>query len=345
MSKIFGKRTFFKPLDYEWAFECYEMQQKLHWTPEEVPLHEDVLDWSNRLDDKERNLLTQIFRFFTQGDVDVSEGYVEKYLPVFHLPELRMMLLSFAAMESVHIHAYSLLLETIGMPESEYAAFKDIKEMADKHLFVTDEAFELVQGFTDEQKTAFDIAIFSAFTEGLHLFSSFAILLNFTRFGKMKGMGTIVTWSIRDESLHVEGMLKLFETIIKENPAIWTRVFEERLRMMARRMVEVEENFIDRVFAMGGVEGLSADEVKKYIHYLADRRLLQLGSKTMYGVTKNPLPWLAEMLNTPEHTNFFEGRSTSYAKASLTGNWGSVWGALRDKVPASPTSTTATTSL
>ena len=329
MTPIFESRDYFKPLNYDWAFQFWLQQQKMHWLPEEVPLHEDVRDWNNKLSDSERELLSQIFRFFTQGDVDVSEGYVERYLPVFRLPELRMMLLAFSNMETIHIHAYSLLLETIGMPEAEYQAFKDIKAMAEKHLFVTGGASEMVKGFSAEQRSAFDIAIFSAFTEGLHLFSSFAILLNFTRFGKMKGMGQIVTWSVRDESLHVEGMLKVFREIIAQNPKIWTRTFEDRLIEICQKMVEVEDAFIDTAFASGGIEGLTADEVKAYVRYLADRRLLQLGSKTIYDQRTNPLPWLAEMLNAPEHANFFETRATEYAKGGAVGDFGKdVWGVM-----------------
>lgn len=325
---IFGNRTTFKPMQYEWAYEAFQRQSKIHWTKEEVPLHEDVRDWnSDRLSDAERNLLTQIFRFFTQGDIDVSEGYLDKYIPMFRLPELRMMLSQFAAMEAVHIDAYANLLETIGMPETEYEAFKDIEEMAEKHLFVTEGAAEMVKHFTKDQKIAFDIATFSAFTEGLHLFSSFIILLNFSRFGKMKGMGQIVTWSIRDESLHVEAMLKLFNTIVDENPKIWTDGFKERLVELCRKMVDVEFAFIDRAFEQGGIEGLTADEVKEYVKYIADRRLIQLGVEPIYGVKRNPLDWVAYMLAGVEHANFFESRATEYSKGSLKGSWTDVWSA------------------
>ncbi|MEQ1490998.1 MAG: ribonucleotide-diphosphate reductase subunit beta, partial [Terricaulis sp.] len=119
--------------------------------------------------------------------------------------------------------------------------------------------------------------MFSAFTEGLHLFSSFAVLLNFTRFGKMKGMGQIITWSVRDESLHVEGMTRLFRTIAEENPEIVTKTFEERLVTICERMVELEDNFIDLAFSTGGVKGLTPEEVKAYIRFIADRRIAQLG--------------------------------------------------------------------
>lgn len=327
MSDIFGTRATFKPMSYPWAYEAFTRQSQIHWTKDEVPLHEDVRDWnSDKMSDSERNLLTQIFRFFTQGDIDVAEGYYDKYIPMFHLPELRMMLGSFAAMEATHIDAYANLLETVGMPESEYLAFREIEEMAEKHLFVTEGAADMVKGFTKDQKTAFDIATFSAFTEGLHLFSSFIILLNFSRFGKMKGMGQIVTWSIRDESLHVEAMIKLFNTIVDENPKIWTVGFRDKLANLCRKMVEIEFAFIDKAFEFGAIEGLTPVEVKEYVRYIADRRMLQLGAEPLFSVKRNPLPWVAELLNGVEHANFFESRATEYSKGALKGSWEDVWG-------------------
>lgn len=187
---LLEKRVYYKPMEYEWAFEAFRMQQQMHWTPEEVPLHDDVADWQNELTEEERNLVTQIFRFFTLADVDVATGYIENYLPVFKPPEIRMMLSTFAGVEGIHIWAYSLLLDTIGMPESEYKAFAEYEEMAAKH--------EYLENFDIKTKTgiAKSLAVYSAFSEGMQLFSSFAILLNFTRFGKMNGMGQIVTWSI-----------------------------------------------------------------------------------------------------------------------------------------------------
>lgn len=331
-SNVFAPRGHFKPMAYEWAFAAYHEQQKAHWLPEEVPLHEDVVDWKAKLTVPEKNLLTQIFRFFTQGDIDVSEGYVDKYLPIFRHPELRMMLMAFANMEAVHVHAYSLLLEEIGMPEVEYRAFQKIKEMAAKHDFVTQGADELVLGFSDAQKTAFDIAIFSAFTEGLHLFSSFAILLNFTRFGKMKGMGQIVTWSIRDESMHVAGMTRLFRTITSEDGSVMTPAFVGQLVKACRTMVALEDDFIDLCFteAGGEIEGLTAADMKLYTRFIADRRMQQLGVEPIFGVETSPLGWLTEMLNVVEHANFFETRATEYSKGSATGNWqGDVWGSLQ----------------
>jgi len=324
MSSILDTRAHYKPFQYPAAFEFYHQQQKMGWLPEEVPLHTDVSDWNNKLTLPEKNLLTQLFRFFTQGDADVAQGYFDNYIPVFKLPELRMMMGAFANMESVHMHAYSLLLDTVGMDEVEYQAFTSFKEMADKHNYV--EQFKIVgeEGSNEYlESVAKSLAVYSGFTEGLQLFSSFAILMNFQRFNKMKGMCTIVEWSIKDESLHIEGMLWLFREFIKQHRWIWTDDFKREIYEIARKMVELEDHFIDLAFEMGGIEGLEAEEVKQYIRYIADRRLLQLGLKANYGVKYNPLGWLDWIINAEVHTNFFEKRSTDYAKTgTLTG---SLW--------------------
>jgi ribonucleoside-diphosphate reductase beta chain len=314
-------RDFYKPFNYPRAFEYYNEQQKMHWLPEEVPLHTDVSDWNHKLSANEKNLLTQIFRFFTQGDVDVGKAYFDKYVPVFQLPELRMMMGAFANMESVHQHAYSLLLDTVGMPEAEYQAFHSFEEMQAKHNFI--DQFKIIQDESDDEFVSYDrlqsiaksLAVYSGFTEGLQLFSSFAILMNFQRFNKMKGMTTIVEWSIRDESLHVEAMTWMFREFIKENPWVWTDDFKKELYSICREMVDLEDHFIDLAFEQGGIQGLTAEEVKQYIRYIADRRLLQLGLKPNYGVKENPLEWLDWILNGVSHDNFFEKRSTEYAKA------------------------------
>jgi ribonucleoside-diphosphate reductase beta chain len=284
------------------------------WLPEDVPLHNDVKDWQD-MSDQEKNLLTQIFRLFTQSDVDVASGYIDRYMRVFKKPEARMMMSSFANMESIHQHAYSLLLDTVGMPEIEYKAFAEYEAMADKHEYISSSPLKI----KDKHSIAKNLAIYSGFTEGLQLFSSFVILLNFPRFGKMKGMGQIVTYSIRDESLHVEAMTKLFREFIKENVDIWTDDFKKEIYSVCREMVKLEDKFLDLVFEMGDIVGLTKEEMKEYIRYIADRRLLQLGLKPNFEVSDNPLTWLDDVLGV-EHQNFFEGRSTTYMKAGLKGN-------------------------
>src|SRR5476649_341707 len=126
----------YKPFRYPWAHEFWKKQQQVHWMPEEVPLGEDLKDWAVKLNDKERNLLTQIFRFFTQSDIEVADNYMERYGRVFKPTEVKMMLSSFTNMETIHIAAYALLLETIGMPESEFAAFLEYEAMRAKHDYM-----------------------------------------------------------------------------------------------------------------------------------------------------------------------------------------------------------------
>lgn len=333
MSNLLRPRAHYKPFEYPWAFEFYQLSEKMHWLPQEVQLQKDVRDWA-KATPEERNFITQIFRFFTQGDVDVAAGYYDKFMPLFQKPELRMMMGSFAAREAVHVEAYALLLETLGLPEVEFKAFLDYEEMAEKHDYLNgfspqtaDLLEETAEGY--HREIARTLAVYPAFTEGLQLFSSFIMLLSFTRpeaGGRFTGMGEIVEWSIKDESLHVEGMLKLFEEFIGEHPEIWTDDFRGELYQIARDMVALEDAFIDLAFAMGGIPALEADDVKRYIRYTADRRLLQLGLKPNWGVSDNPLPWVDEILNSVVHTNFFEGRATEYGKAALTGSWEEVWG-------------------
>ena len=311
---LLSTRDYYKPFDYPYMFDYYVQQNQMMWLPEDVPLHNDVKDWQD-MDKTDKNLLTQIFRLFTQSDVDVASGYIDKYMRVFKKPEARMMMCSFANMESIHQHAYSLLLDTVGMPETEYKAFSEYEAMADKHDYISKSPLKV----SNKESIAKNLAIYSGFTEGLQLFSSFAILLNFPRFGKMKGMGQIVTYSIRDESLHVEAMTRLFRDFIKENVDIWTDDFKKEIYQVCREMVKLEDKFLDLVFKMGDMRGLTKAEMKEYIRYIADRRLLQLGLKPNYEVKDNPLLWLDDVLGV-EHQNFFEGRATTYMKAGLKGN-------------------------
>jgi ribonucleoside-diphosphate reductase beta chain len=205
------------------------------------------------------------------------------------------------------------------MPEDTYNQFLEYQAMKEKHDYLAK--------FTksDKKRIAQNIAAFSAFTEGMQLFSSFIMLLNFPRHGKMKGMGQIITWSIVDETQHAEAMIKLFRTYIEENRELWNDELKSEIYTIATKMVELEDQFIDLAFEGGEMENLTSEDVKKYIRYIADRRLISLGMKGIFKVKKNPLLWVEEMINAPTHTNFFENRATDYAKGALSGSWEDVW--------------------
>lgn len=314
---------------YPWAYSAWKRQQQIHWMGEEVPLASDVKDWQS-LPENEFCLLTEIFRFFTQSDVEVSNNYIKHYMPLFQPLEIQMMMAAFSNMETVHIDAYALLLKTLGMPQSEFHAFKEYAEMQAKVDYM--KTFG-VNTCTDVART---LAMFGAFTEGMALFSSFAMLLNFPRNNKMKGMGQIISWSVRDESLHCESMIKLFHEWNYETGCV-NKAVKQDIIDVATAMVELEDNFIDIAFELGDVNGMNASDIKNYIRYICDWRLIQLHIKPIFGyfeldnhshrqLKPHPLPWLLNILNGVEHANFFEVRATEYSKVATQGNWSGVNG-------------------
>ena len=304
---LFVQSETYKPFYYPFAVELTVKHEKALWIEDEIDLSEEITQL-------EKDYITNILRLFTQSDVAVGQNYYDQFIPKFKNNEVRNMMGSFASREGVHQRAYALLNDTLGLPDEEYHAFLEYKEMADKIDYMQKSDVSTHKGL------ALALAK-SVFNEGVALFASFVMLLNFQRYGKMKGMGKVVEWSIRDESMHVEGNSKLFRTFCSEHPKLINDDFKLEIYQMARDIVKLEDKFIDLAYKMGDVEGLESSEVKKYIRYITDRRLLQLGLKTNFKVKENPLPWLEWVLNGADHTNFFENRVTEYEVAGLTGSW------------------------
>jgi ribonucleoside-diphosphate reductase beta chain len=319
----------YKPFRYPWAVELTKRHEQAHWIEDEIDLSDDVSDWkSDKLGTAEKDYIIQVLRLFTQSDVAVGQNYYDFFIPKLKNNEIRNMLGSFAAREGVHQRAYALLNDTLGLPESEFHAFLEYKEMADKVEFMRD------NDNSNYSNLALAVAK-SVFSEGISLFASFVMLLNFQRFGKMKGMCKVVEWSIRDETMHVDGMTQIFRGFCAEHPRVVTDDFKLQIYTMLRQVVELEDAFIDLAYnGEDGVDdlsmamaGLSKEDVKLYIRHIADRRLLQLGLKPNFEVKDNPLPWLDWVLNAPDHTNFFENRVTEYEVGGLKGTWGDVYAA------------------
>lgn len=342
-------RNYYKPFTYPQFYNKWALHEKSHWSPSEVPMQEDINDWNNKLTEKQKSFLTNIFRFFTQGDVDVASAYYTEYLPFFKLPEVTMMLGGFAAREAIHIDAYSYLLETLGMPEATYKEFLLYDEMKNKQEYIKkfSNSRHLLSKDTltgvEKEHIAASIALFSGFTEGMQLFSTFAMLLIFPLNKLMKGMGQIIQWSIVDETQHTDGMIELFKMFVAENtnlpynwwnrnPNIRLNVLRDTVTTIAEEMVKLEANFIDLIFykySEGEASeffGLTPDKLKDYIKYIANKRLEAMGYGYLYNIKSNPLPELEIMVNAPSHTNFFENTSTDYAGISTTGDWNSIWG-------------------
>ena len=308
----------YKPFKYQWAMELAEQHEKIHWGSWEAKLQEDVNQWKNGgISQQEKKHITQILRIFTQSDVAVGGNYSDIFIQAFKNNEIRNMLLSFANREGTHQRSYALLNDTLGLSEKEYSVFLKYKEMADKIEFMTQPPKSMKK---KDQHLAFELAR-SVCNEGMSLFSAFVMLLNYQRFGKMKGMCEIVEWSIRDESIHVEGMTKLFHTYLEENPHLVTDTLKSYIYTNFTKAVELEESLIDLIYSEINIEGLTSLELKTYIKYLADRRLLQLGMKPIFKQKDNPLLWVDWIVSGDSFKNFFEGTVTDYNASGMIGDF------------------------
>lgn len=305
----------YKPFQYAWAMEMAEDHEKIHWGSWEVKLQEDVNQWKGGvISAEEKDFITQILRIFTQSDVAVGGNYCDLFIPAFKNNEIRNMLLSFANREGTHQRSYALLNDTLGLPEREYESFLSFTEMREKIEFMT----QAPEGLGKTDHLAFELAR-SVCNEGMSLFSAFVMLLNFQRFGKMKGTCEIVEWSVVDETKHVEGITKLFHEYCKEHPRVVTDKLKSFIYTNYEKAVELEDALVDLIFNGVEMQGLTAKELKTYIRYLADRRLLQLGLKPIFKQKDNPLKWVDWIVSGDEMKNFFEGQITSYSQNGMVG--------------------------
>lgn len=317
-SGLFAYSKSYKPFKYPWAMQLAEKHESIHWIHQEIDFSPDVKDWHKNLNENEKNLIHQILRLFTQSDAQVGTNYADFIIPRFRNNEIRNMLYSFVAREGIHQRAYAALNETLNLPDTDFEAFLEYKEMNEKIEFWKDCDTKTLHGL--------GLAICkNVFAEGVSLFASFVMLLNFQRFGKMMGMCTVNKWSILDESEHCIGLIKLFRTYVEEHPRIVTEEFKEDIRNIAKTTYKLESKFIDLAYEMGEIEGLPKEDVKQYIKYIIDRRLIELGIKGVYRVKDNPLPWIDEIVSAPIFENFFETKVTDYSKGGMSGTWEEAW--------------------
>jgi ribonucleoside-diphosphate reductase beta chain len=288
--------------------------EQAHWGEWEAKLQDDVESWkTGKITDKEKYFVNSILRLFTQSDVAVGSDYYDNLIPVFRNNETRNMLGSFAGREGVHQRAYALLNDTLGFGEGFYSEFLEYGEMKEKLEFMLDvkntSPHEIAKGIAKQ-----------VLVEGVCLFASFAMLLNFQRQGKLMGMGDVNQWSIRDESIHVKGLAALFRQFVKEQPDVLTDAFKKEIYETARDCVRLEDGFIDLAFRMGGVEGISPESTKQYIRSVCDYRMQQIGFKPEYNV-ENPFDWLDWITSSSTIENFFESNSAGYSKNSMVGSY------------------------
>jgi ribonucleoside-diphosphate reductase beta chain len=308
-------RQTYKPFEYEKAFEYYLIQQRAHWLADEVPLASDLNDWKVKLSESEKNLIGNILKSFAQTEVHVNDYWSGKISQWFPKPEIVAMSSTFGAFEAVHAHAYARLNDELGL--DNFQAFLEDEASRNKIERLLETPSETIG------EKALALAIFSAFTEGVNLFSSFAILMSFQLRNLLKGTGQIVEWSVRDESLHSQAGCWLFRTLLEENSELNTSELRDQVIEACHLSVKLEFDFIDKAFEMGNIEGLSKDQLKNFIKARANDKLVELGYKPVYNdidpALLKQMEWFGHLTSGKTHQDFFSGRVTDYAKS--TADW------------------------
>jgi ribonucleoside-diphosphate reductase beta chain len=318
-SNLLHERIIYKPFEYPEAYDYWLKQQQAHWLHTEVPMMSDLTDWNSNLTESEKNIIGSILKGFAQTETIVNDywsGLVTKW---FRKPEVIMMATTFGAFETIHAEAYSLLNETLGLDNfSEF--LEDESTMAKiENLMLVRDSFS---GEKNLHEIAKSLAIFSAFTEGVNLFSSFAVLLSFKMRNKLKGVGQIVEWSIRDESMHSEAGCWLFRTLIKENPHLKTKELEAAINEAALLSLKLELDFIDKVYELGDLEGCSKYDLQNFIKNRVNTKLGDLGYNPIVTdidmTAVERMKWFDALSAGKQHTDFFANRVTNYSKGHMT---------------------------
>jgi len=316
---ILTPRMTYAPFEYPKAYEFWELQQQSHWLHSEINMASDINDWKMNLTETEKNVIGFILKGFTQSEVFIQEYWGQMVGKWIKKPEVQMMAATFSAFESIHAVSYAYLNQSLGLEDFEAFLYEPTAKAKIDRLVET-------KGKT-KQEIARSLAIFSAFNEGVNLFSSFAILLNFSRFNKMKGLGQIISFSIKDESLHSEAGVWLFNTIVSEFPEIWTDELKKDIYDAARLTIELEDDFISKAFASGDIEGLTEKDMKNFIRFRANTKLNDLGLKKVWkNIDKEALDkmsWFDVLSGGTSHGDFFASRVSDYSRGTI--DFSNIW--------------------
>jgi len=327
MTELFKERIEYKPFEYPVYYtEGWLPQAQAFWLHTEISMQGDVKDWNESLTEAEKNLVGNILLGFAQTECAVSDywtGMVSKWFPKH---EIKQMAIMFGSQETIHATAYSYLNETIGL--EDFSAFLHEPSVAQKFEFLVETKNEythedLYNSQEARKDVARSLAIFSAFAEGVSLYSSFAVLYSFQMRNLLKGIGQQMKWSVRDESLHSKMGCQLFRHVCEEYPEL-RELVQSQVEEAASLMVEMEMNFIDKMFEMGDLENLKAEDLKEFIKKRANEKLNELGYESIFNYNKDMaanLDWFYHLTGGATWTDFFAMRSTDYSKAGENENW------------------------
>ena len=317
---LFKERIAYKPFEYpEYYTEGWLKQAQAFWLHTEIPMSGDVKDWNEKLTDKEKNLVGNILLGFAQTECAVSDYWTQKVVGWFPKHEIQQMAMMFGSQETIHAVAYSYLNETLGLEDFE----------AFLHEPATAERFENLVAYDGNDPVGIgkSLAIFSAFAEGVSLYSAFAVLYSFQLRNLLKGIGQQMKWSVRDESLHSRMGCKLFNHMCDEIPTLRDECKDD-IHKAAETMVELEEKYIDKMFEMGDIENLKSEDLKQFVRKRANEKLQELGYDPTFTYSQEAadnLDWFYHLTGGVTHTDFFAMRPTDYSKANEGEDFEDIW--------------------
>ena len=311
------------PLKYTWAYDIYRNMKANHWEPEDISMQKDIEQWKSQdfLSDNERWIIMMGIGYFSAAEGIVGDNILHVVRENVTAPELKLVLGRHTHEENIHADSLLYMISSLGInPHECEAMFEQIGTIKRKNSFVTKVSQSLRRDLDltkteNKQLFAKNLFVFGQCMEGTQFYGLFGMILSLYRQNKFPGIGQMFRYTLRDESNHIELLRNLFMDLVSENPDIWTSDFKEELRSLMSEAIRLEKEFIDDCLPVSSI-GLSPDEFKQYIDYIANRRLKSCGLEELTPGITNPLPWLAELMDIKKEQNFFEGRVTEYQKAS-----------------------------
>ena len=310
------------PMTYHWAREHYKAGVANNWTPEEIPMQDDIEQWKRpgALTERERRLILWNLGFFSTAESLTANNIVLAVYNHVTAPECRQYLLRQAYEEAVHTDTFIYCCDSLGLdPDVIYGMYDTIPSIREKDAFVVelttsvfDPAFRPV-GPENVRKFVHDLIGYYVIMEGIFFYAGFAMMLAMKRQKKMVGIGEQFEYIMRDESLHLAFGMDLINTIKAENPDIWTEAFRNDVTALIEKAVKLEQIYATDA-CPDGILGISSSQFSLYVEYIADRRLARLGLPLRWN-TPNPFPWMSQSTDLAKEKNFFETRVTEYQTA------------------------------
>jgi ribonucleoside-diphosphate reductase beta chain len=308
------------PMKYGWAWDKYLAGCNNHWMPTEVAMQADIALWKspNGLTEDERTMLRRNLGFFATAESLVANNIVLAVYRHLTNPECRQYLLRQAFEETVHTHTFQYVCESLGLDEGElFNMYREVPSITDKDAWALRDTRTLSDPDfatgTPEADRAFlrDLVAFYVVFEGMWFYTGFAQILSLGRRNKMVGIAEQYQYILRDESIHLNFGIDCINQIKAENPHLWTADFADEIRQMLREACALEVAYA-RDTMPRGMLGLTAEHCAQYMHFVTDRRAVQIGLAPLFGETENPFPWMSEAMDLKKEKNFFETRVIEY---------------------------------